>query len=285
MSGYRVIEQAGRSRLGEGPLWSDRENAVYWVDIYGQRVHRLALDSNIAATWAMPEPIGWVIEREHAAGFIAGFASGFADLTLDPLTITSILDPEPELPANRLNDAKADPFGRIWAGTMALDAQSDSGSLYRFDRNRQVAKVDAPYRIANGPAISADGRTLFHTDSARRTVYRFSVADGGTLGPRQEFVQFPIEWGVPDGMTLDADGGLWIAHWGGNRVSRFTPDGELDRAILLPASQITSCTFAGVRLDRMFVTSAWDGVDEEFGGALFEVDPGCIGLPTQRFGG
>ena len=285
MSAIRIIEGSDRSRLGEGPLWSARENAVYWVDILGRRLRRLSLESGAIANWDMPEPIGWVIERHTAAGFIAGFATGFAEMTLDPLTIRPIGNPEPDLPGNRMNDAKADPQGRIWAGTMAADCKGMTGSLYRLDPDRKWALVDGPYGIANGPAISADGSMLYHTDTARRRVYRFDLLDDGLLGPRHVHIRFKEEWGSPDGMTLDAEGGLWVAHWGGGRVSRFTPDGELDRSIDLPASQITSCAFAGPDLDRMFVTSAADGVDEPHAGMLFEIDPGCRGLPTSTFGG
>lgn len=280
----RVIAGSGRAKLGEGPYWSARDDALYWVDILAPRLHRLSLADGTVRAWDMPEAIGWVIERE-AGGFIAGFASGFAELTLDPVTIATIGDPEPDRPLNRMNDAKADSAGRIWAGTMAADCRGEEGSLYRLDRDRSWSRVDSPYGIANGPAISADGSTLFHTDSAKREIYRFAVAADGSLGPRETFVRFQPGWGAPDGMTIDADGGLWVAQWGAGQVSRFTPDGEIDRSIRLPASQITSCTFAGPRLDRMFVTSAADGVDEEHGGALFEVDPGCRGLPTLLFGG
>lgn len=285
MSAVRIIEESGRSLLGEGPLWSVRDNAVYWVDILGQRLQRLALADGSVERWEMPEPIGWVIERKNVPGFIAGFASGFAELTLDPLTISPIGDPEPHLPGNRMNDAKADLLGRIWAGTMAANCHDVTGSLYRFDPDHRWTRVDGPYGIANGPAISDDGLTLFHTDTAKGEIYRFEVDEVGSLRQRNLFVRFDPDWGSPDGMTLDADGGLWVAHWGGGRVSRFTPEGQLDRSILLPASQITSCTFAGPGLDRMFVTSAADGVDEPHAGKLFEVDPGCRGLATQTFAG
>jgi D-xylonolactonase len=285
LSEVRIVEGSGRSRLGEGPLWSERDNAVYWVDILGQRLRRLSLASGEVSGWDMPEPVGWVIEREAAPSFIAGLSSGFVELLLDPLVIRPIGNPEPHLPANRMNDAKADPKGRIWAGTMAADCTGMDGSLYRLDPDRTWARVDGPYGIANGPAITADGKMLYHTDTARRSIYRFEVRDDGTLGERQLRMRFEKDWGSPDGMTLDAEDGLWVAHWGGGRVSRFSPEGKLERSIELPASQITSCTFAGSDLDRMFVTSAADGVDEPHAGMLFEVDPGCRGLPTLAFGG
>lgn len=285
MSDVKIIERSGRSLLGEGPLWSARDNAVYWVDILGRRLHRLSLADDRVENWDVPEPIGWVIERQSAPGFIAGFAAGFAELTLDPLAIRPIGNPEPELPGNRMNDAKADPAGRIWAGTMAASCTGMDGSLYRLDPDLSWTRVDSPYGIANGPAISADGRMLYHTDTALGLIYRFELLDDGSLGPRNVHIRFEEDWGSPDGMTLDADGGLWVAHWGGSRVSRFTPEGQLERSVAFPASQITSCTFAGENLDRMFVTSAADGVDEPDAGKLFEVDPGCRGLPTQLFGG
>ena len=133
MSAVRIIEGSASSLLGEGPLWSARDNAVYWVDILGRRLRRYSLADESIAAWDMPEPIGWVIERGNAPGFIAGFASGFAELALDPLTIRPIGDPEPHLPDNRMNDAKADPEGRIWAGTMAANCRDVTGSLYRLD--------------------------------------------------------------------------------------------------------------------------------------------------------
>lgn len=285
MSDVKIIDGSGRSLLGEGPLWSARNHAVYWVDILGRRLHRLSLANGRIESWDMPEPIGWVIERQSAPGFVAGFASGFAELTLDPLAIRPIGNPEPDLPGNRMNDAKADPAGRIWAGTMAASCTGMDGSLYRLDPDLSWTRVDGPYGIANGPAISGNGRTLYHTDTALRLIYRFEMLDDGSLGPRNVHIRFEEDWGSPDGMTLDSEDGLWIAHWGGSRVSRFTPDGKLERSIAFPASQVTSCTFAGENLDRMFVTSAADGVDEPDAGKLFEVDPGCRGLPTQRFGG
>jgi D-xylonolactonase len=270
--------------LGEGPIWSARDNAVYFVDIKGPAVHRLGLTDGARTSWAMPEMIGWLAERRE--GFIAGFQSGFAELSLDPLVIRPIGDPEPDLPGNRLNDGKVDPAGRLWAGTMDNAEQAASGSLYRLDPDRSWRRMDQGYRVTNGPAFSPDGRTLYHSDSALRCVYRFDLAPDGGLGEREVFIRFGEADGYPDGMTTDAEGGLWIAHWGGSRVSRFTPDGRLDRAIPVPVSQPTSCVFAGPDLDRLFVTSAAIGLtDEPLAGGLFELDTGVRGLPTGAFAG
>ena len=287
MASWRVVERDGVvDTLGEGLLWSPREGAVYWTDILAPALNRLTLATGEVRRWPMPEMIGWVIERRNAPGLIAGFRSGFAELTLDPVEITPIRDPEPHLPQNRLNDAKADAWGRIWAGTMPVAIDAPSGGLHMLDTDRSVRQVDSGYTVANGPAISPDGRWLYHTDTIARTIYRFPLSQTG-VGVREVFIRFEPGWGNPDGMTVDSDGGLWVGCWGGACVRRFMPDGAHDRSIALPASQITNVCFAGAALDRMFVTSAADGLtDEPLGGALFEVEGhGVSGLAPGQFGG
>jgi len=286
MADWQIIPRGNERRdtLGEGITYVARENALYWVDIIGQKVQRYALAIGEYTQWSMPEMVGWVLERADAPGFIAGLKSGFHALTLEPFALTPIVAPEPHLLANRMNDACVDAKGRIWAGTMSMEGQP-SGALYRLDPDLSHRCVDAPYTIANGPTISPDNAWLYHTCSAAGEVYRFALHDDGSLGPRELFIDFPDHWGSPDGMTVDADGGVWIAHWGGSCVSRFTPEGKRERWIDLPASQITKPCFGGPNYDRLFVTSAADGVDEPLAGSVFEVDPGCRGLPSHRFGG
>jgi sugar lactone lactonase YvrE len=272
--------------LGEGPLWSPRENALYWVDIKAPTLHRLSLSDGAKTSWPMPDRTGWIIESRHETGFIVGMKSGFAKLRLDPFQIDMIGDPEPLHGDNRLNDAKADGHGRIWAGTMDDAEKEARGSLWRLDPDLRWHHADGGYQVANGPAFSPDGKILYHTDSGRRTVYRFDLHDDGSLGGKSPFITFESDWGYPDGMTTDADGGLWIAHWDGGRVSRFDAQGKLERSIALPVSRPTSCAFAGPRLDRMFVTSARIGCEqEELAGGLFELSPGICGLPPGQFAG
>lgn len=287
MGAYRIIDRGEtRDILGEGLLWSSRDNAVYWTDILAPALNRLSLATGAIERWPMPEMLGWVIERRNAPGFIAGFRSGFAELHLDPLKIVPIADPEPELPENRLNDAKADQWGRIWAGTMPLTCDRPDGNLYRLDPDRRIEKVDSGYCVANGPAISPDQQWLYHGNTPERVIYRFRLHENGTLSDKAPFIHFRHDWGMPDGMTCDADGYLWVAHWGGARVSRFAPDGSRDRKIALPAGQITNICFAGENLDRMFVTSAAENRSfEPSAGCLFEVDAGVRGLKPGMFAG
>lgn len=286
MADYRIIARDMRDELGEGLVWSVRDDAVYWTDILAPALNRLSLADGTVTRWDMPEMIGWVIERNGVPGFIAGFKSGFAELELDPITVRPIADPEPQLPENRLNDAKADAQGRIWAGSMPVTADRPHGGLYRLDPDRSVHRMDEGYIVANGPAFCPEQRWLYHTDTGRGVVYRFALAEDGTITDRRPFICFEHDWGKPDGMTVDAEGYLWIAHWGGARVSRFTPKGRIERSIALPAAQITNVCFAGEGLDRMFVTSA--AVDRDYeplAGCLFEIDPGVRGLAPGLFGG
>lgn len=279
----QIVARDRRDQLGEGVLWSPREQALYWVDILDHRLNRLAADGAVES-WQLPDYIGWVIERERG-GLVAGLGRSFVALTLSPLAIEAIASPEPERDGNRMNDAKADRFGRIWAGTMPVSADTPVGSFYRLDPDGRAHRVDHRYIIPNGPAIAPDGRSLFHSDTALDTIFRFDINDDGSLGPRTPHIEFERDWGHPDGMTLDAEGGLWVACWGGGRVIRFAPDGRVERTIRLPASQISNCTFAGPDLDRMFLTSAATGVDEPDAGSLFEIDPGMRGLAPCLYRG
>ena len=272
--------------LGEGPVWVAAESSVYWVDVFGAAVNRLSLIDGLVSRWAMPEMISFIVPRRHRPGFIAGMRSGFYKLRLDPFARDFIGDPEPHLPENRLNDGKVDRAGRLWAGTMPMTGDVPTGTLYRLDPDLSWHDVDHGYQVTNGPAFAADQSVIYHADSPTRIIYRFRLDAAGSLHDRTPFIRFPEEWGYPDGMTVDLEGHLWVAHWDGARLSRFDPDGILDRTIVLPASRITSCTFAGAALDRMFVTSAREGrEDEPLAGALFEIDPRTTGLPTGEFGG
>jgi xylono-1,5-lactonase len=284
-SAVRLVCNA-RAVLGEGPLWIAREGAVYWVDIKGKALHRLDLGDESHTTWPMPEMLGWIVERRDRPGFIAGFKSGFARLYLEPLRIEPIFAPEPHLPHSRMNDAAVDRAGRIWAGTMDDRAQEPTGCLYRLDGSGHCSRHDTGYVVSNGPAFSPNHDVLYHTDTTQRVIYRFALAADGTLSKREEFVAFPEDWGWPDGMATDVEGGIWVAHWGGGRVSRFLPDGRLDRVVTLPVTNVTSCCFAGPNLERMFVTTASIGCDDEpLAGCLFEVMPGVRGAPTHGYAG
>jgi len=285
MAAPRCVWNA-RAILGEGPLWLARENAIYFVDIKKPALHRYSLITGAKTSWDMPEPIGWVLPRAAKPGFIAGFKSCIAELSLDPVVIKPIGALEKDIPDNRRNDAKVDKAGRIWAGSMDDLERSVTGQLFRIDPDMSWRVMDGGYKVCNGPTFNLDHSVIYHTDSGARTIYAFDLAPDGAISNKRVFIKFEKDWGSPDGMTTDAEGGVWVAHWDGARVSRFTPDGALDRSIALPASRITSCVFAGENLDSMFATSASIGREsEDFAGALFELDPGVRGAPQYAFAG
>ena len=289
MSDAKLIWDA-KAKIGEGPLWSQREQAIYWTDIKGQLLHRYGLDGS-QKSWTMPDYIGWILERRDKPGFIAGFRKAVAELTLSPFRLIEREKIEHALPGNRLNDAKADHLGRIWFGSMDNDERGPTGNFYRLDPDFSCHEVDQGYICSNGPTLSPDGRILYHTDSEAYVIYQFDVEGDGRIANKRVFAEFTKAEGSPDGMTTDAEGCLWVCLWQGWCIIRLKPDGSRDRRISLPVSQVTSCTFAGDRLDRLFVTSARIGLSDEqlqqepLAGGFFEVDPGVTGLPTQQFAG
>lgn len=278
--------------LGEGPLWSPREAALYWVDIKAPALHRFRPADGDKTSWVMPERIGWVIERANGAGLVAGFKGrGFCFLTPGTMVPETIGQPEPDYPDNRFNDAAADNAGRIWAGTMDDNEREASGSLYRLDPNLDWQRMDRGYVITNGPAFSPDYRTIYHGDTSKGTIYAFDLGSDGKISNKRDFVTIPEGDGYPDGMTCDAEGGLWVAHWNGWRVTRFTAAGEVDRVIEMPVAQVTSCAFGGPEYGCLYVTSASIGLsdqqreDQPLAGALFGIDVGVKGFPPGQFGG
>jgi sugar lactone lactonase YvrE len=283
MTEIRVIPRDRVDTLGEGLFWSVRDGALLWTDILGQRINRLVPATGQVESWETDGATGWIIGRAQG-GFVAGIGTAIAAVSLDPFSAETLAEIPGEPETNRVNDAAADPLGRLWLGTMCFSCDAPVGNFYRFANGTLTRAAPDAYTIPNGPAIDPHGRFVLHTDSALGVIFRYPLEDG-VLGPREPFITFKDDWGSPDGMTFDAEGHLWVACWGDGAVRRFAPDGTLVRRIALPASQITNVTLGGEGLDRLYVTSAANGVDEEHGGALFELDPGCVGLPAFLYEG
>jgi sugar lactone lactonase YvrE len=286
-----IARSPGGAILGEGPLWSAADNTVYWVDIRGKKLNALRLADNSAQSWDMPDLIDWIVLREKG-GFLVAILRTVHALTLDPFSLTPLFTIEADKPDNRLNDAKVDAKGRLWTGTMHMPFSQKTAALYRVDADLGIHQVDAPYLCTNGPAFSKDGTRLYHNETSEGFVYAFDILANGSLSNRHVFTKFADGLGAPDGLTTDADDGIWVAHYGGGRISRYTPDGKLDFDIMIPAKQVTSLTFAGAGLDRLFVTSAAQppvDADDPHAGTLWEVPKALLrghkGLPTNAFAG
>ena len=281
--------------LCEGLHWDHPLGYLWMTDIHGRRCIRWRLDAEGWDEWCLPERVGWVIPAADGR-LLLGLQSGFALATLgvgpDDVALDWIARPFSD-PSLRLNDAKADRTGAVWAGSMNNDDESRSdGCLFRLSPDGQLEVVDTGYMVANGPAISPDENLMLHTDSGRRTIYAFDLnVPAGKITNRRVWKQFTESEGYPDGMCFDAEGCVWVAHWGAGCVSRFAPDGALLRRISLPTSHITNVCFGGPDLDRLFVSSARAGLSQDqlsrepLAGALFEVlEPGAIGLPGRPYG-
>ena len=275
--------------LGEGPAWVTSEQALYWLDIKGRRLFRI--NDKEFREWPTPMRVGSIAPRE-GGGFIAGTDGGFYTVEVgDELAFTRLVDPEEDLPDNRFNDGKVDRDGRFWAGTMDDTEQAAVGTLYRLEDINGSTIIDQGYGVTNGPAFSPNGDWMYHTDSVRRRIYRFPLAPDGTVGAREIFLHFSAQEGYPDGMTVDAEGCLWVAFWDGWAVRRFGPDAALLDTIEVPVQRPTSIAFGGLDLDRMYITSARVGLDETalavqpYAGALFMVEAGIKGIAERPFAG
>jgi xylono-1,5-lactonase len=277
-----------KSILGEGPVWLPEEQSLYWVDILAPAVHKFTPSTGEKLTFPMPEYIGCIVPRTQG-GWVAAFQTGFAFLELPSAAIRKFHDPEPNLPGNRFNDGKVDRSGRFWAGTMDTAIKVVSGSLYRVDPDLSVHKLDTNYKVTNGPAFSLDGKIMYEADSALGTVFAIELDERGAIVKKTPFVQIPKDAGVPDGMTVDTEGCLWLAHFGGFRVTRFTPKGEIERVIELPVRNVTSVAFGGPSLTRLYITTASTGLSEAAkkeqpqAGSLFAIDVDATGLAVDRF--
>ncbi|HTO83626.1 MAG TPA: SMP-30/gluconolactonase/LRE family protein [Methylomirabilota bacterium] len=281
----------GEHILGESPVWSVAESALYWVDIQAPAIHRLRPVSGGIKTWTLPEQVGSIALRNRG-GLLAATKSGFH--FFDPATgrLRQIADPERHLPENRFNDGRCDRAGRFWAGTMNESSHARVGALYCLEPNLTMRKVEAGVSVPNSLAWSTDDRVMYFADSARRRIwaYDFDLAQG-VIWNQRVFVDAADHPGVPDGSTVDAEGCLWNAEHGGSRVCRYTPDGRLDRAIELPVTQPTCCMFGGPRLDTLYITTAREGLGPEqlakqpLAGAVFALNPGITGLPEPGFAG
>ena len=280
--------------LGEGTLWSPRAQALYWVDILQRRLHRFDPVTEARASWLFDEEISAVAEREHEPGLIVTLRRGFALFDpADAATPPRYLHQPPQEPAgNRFNDGKCDARGRFWGGTMDFDAVEPRGALYRYDPDGHCSRHEEGFPVTNGPTWSLDGRTLFFNDTARGRVFAYDFdMEAGRLSNRREWLRLaPGEH--PDGMTTDAAGRLWIAHWGGACVSCHAPEDarEIFR-IDLPTRHVTNCAFGGPDLRTLFITSATSGLTpaqreaEPLAGGLFAVGLDTPGLEAPRFGG
>jgi sugar lactone lactonase YvrE len=284
-----------KTSLGEGPLWDVEEQKIYWLDSLGNKVFRANADGSDWETWDLPQKVGSMTLRKKG-GAILSLQNGLHHFDFDTGEATLIVDPEPDKPTNRLNDGKVDRRGRFVFGSMDTREKDKSSSLYRLDPDMSLHKLEDGIIVSNGPCWSPDDKTFYFADSWSMEISAYDWdEETGTPSRKRTFVQFDKgqrETGVPDGATVDAEGCVWSAAVFSGELRRYTPDGELERAVTLPVRNVTSLIFGGPDLDIVYFTSIGQihlpGLpnDGPPGGSLFAIyDLGIKGLPEPRFAG
>lgn len=281
-----------KATLGEGPHWDGQKNVLYWVDIIGQKLHQYDPKRNENRTFQLDQYIGAAVPAENGQ-IIVGLQNGLYRFDLQSERLALIEDPEIDLPHNRFNDGKCDSLGRLYIGTMDLNAEKGKGSLYRLDLSGQIKKMLSPVTISNGLAWSPDEKYMYYIDTPTGEVSTFSYdKQSGDIVYKQTAVKIPKGMGSPDGMTIDQEGMIWVAHWGGSRVTRWNPhEGKQLDEVSVPAPNVTSCTFGGEHLDELYITTARQGLSEEElasnpkAGGLFKVKTKEKGMVAQIYRG
>ncbi|MBB6677655.1 SMP-30/gluconolactonase/LRE family protein [Cohnella lubricantis] len=281
------------SSLGEGPLWDRRYGRLYWVDIYGHKIH--SFDPRQPGRYETIEagPFVSSIVPRASGGFAVTLEDGFYGYDPEARTLVPIASVEADLSGNRFNDGKCDPSGRYIAGTMSRTDEPARGSLYSLGSDGTVNKLLGAVGCSNGLAWSADGKTMYYVDSSRPEISAFDYdASSGQISGRRAAAAIPAEDSTPDGMTIDAEGMLWLAHWRGWKVTRWDPStGTKLGEIPVPVERVTSVAFGGERLDELYITTASIDVapeqaaDQPHAGGLFRVKAGVRGTAPFSFSG
>ncbi len=281
-----------RSLLGEGPCWSPRDGALYWVDILTPSIHRYDTTTGHDTETKLGAMVSLAIPKA-TGGLLVATPGGL--MTFDDATkrLTPLCHPESDRPSNRYNDGKCDRMGRLWVGSLDMGTAANRGNLFRVEADGTWKKMDTGFTVANGLGWSPDNKRMYFTDSIRHTIYVYDFdLLSGSISNRRNFVTLSAGDGTPDGLTVDQEGCLWVAVWDAWRISRYSPSGEELLRIRMPVPRPTSCCFGGPDLDTLYVTSASVRLNEDalraapLSGSLFAIRiPGVRGLPETTFAG
>ena len=289
-----VIEASPKFRmpcaLGEGSLWDEQGQVLYWIDIVQNKVFRFDPKNGSNLAFDVGENVGTVVVTINDKLLVA-LRTGFAWLNPETGRLTRITDPESDKPHTRFNDGKCDPRGRFWAGTMVENSSKGDGALYCLDTDLTVTRKLTGVSCSNGLVWSRDSRRLFYIDTPTRQIQCFDYdPETASLSSPRTVVEIPAEAGAPDGMTIDEDDGLWVALFGGSKVVRYdSSSGEANFEISVAAPNVTSCAFGGPEMRELYITTARVGLNREererypLAGSLFSADVPFRGLPAQRF--
>lgn len=277
--------------LGEGPIWDAKRKVICWIDILNGEIHECSPEQKKYKKNQVHQMIGSIAVCTNE-NFIAALQNGFAFIDRISGEIKMIGDPENHLPNNRFNDGKCDPAGRFWAGTMPLSEEPNAGNVYVVEKKLSITKKNESITISNGMAWSVDHQTFYFIDTPTLEVVAYDYDKStGQINNKKTVIEIPKEDGYPDGMTIDNEGMLWMAHWDGWQVTRWNPDsGEKLCCIELPVARVTSCIFGNENLEDLYITSARIGLPKDelekqpLAGSLFVVrNCGFKGMPAFEF--
>jgi sugar lactone lactonase YvrE len=276
--------------LGESPVWCPASRRVYWIDVRGPAVLRVDPATGATDRWRMPEIVGGLVLADDST-LVVALASGLHRFDPRTAVLARLLALEPATMRNRLNDTKCDRAGRLWTGSMRDFGLAASGSLYRVARGVAMT-VLGDLRIPNGPCWSLDDRTFYFADSALGRIHAYAFDAGtGELGEPRVWVDQGMIPGNPDGATVDAEGFVWSARYGGGGIARIDPDGKVERFVRLPVTQVSSCAFGGADLTTLYVTTSRQRLSDEaiarepLAGAMLAVDARVKGVAEAPFAG
>jgi sugar lactone lactonase YvrE len=243
------------AELGEGPVWVERDRALWFVDIKKRQIHRYDPAERNKRSWDAPEQVGFILPAERG-GFVAGLQSGLYHFDDVSGAFELIVEVEPDVPTNRLNDGVVDPQGRLWFGTMDDRERDKSGAFYCFsDKGLTRTAIDG-IAITNGPAVSPDGRLLYVVDTLKGTIDVAEIGDDASLGAPRPLVRIDPKDGYPDGPTIDSEGCVWISLYNGWEARRYSAVGELLERVRFPVANITKVAFGGSGLRTAYATTA-----------------------------
>jgi sugar lactone lactonase YvrE len=271
------------AELGEGPVWVERDKALWFTDIKRQRIYRYDPATGTQSGWHAPEQVGFVLPAARG-GFVAGLQSGLHRFDSDSRAFERIVEVEPELPNNRLNDGAVDPEGRLWFGTMDNGERAKTGAFYCYAQGKLKRTSVTDISITNGPCISPDGRTLYWVDTLGGTISASDILGDGELGSSRLMVKIDPKEGHPDGPTIDAEGCVWISLYAGWEARRYSPTGELLKTVRFPVANITKIAFGGDDLRTAYATTARQFLkpeqleDQPLAGGLFAFDVDVPGV-------
>jgi sugar lactone lactonase YvrE len=250
------------AELGEGPVWVERDRALWFVDIKKPAIHRLAPGDGSTRSWDAPALVGFIVPSDDGK-FIAGLQSGLFSFDPESGDFNPLVQVKSPVPGNRLNDGVIDPHGRLWFGTMDNAEKEKCGAFYCFAGGKLVLTVIQDVAITNGPAVSPDGRLLYVVDTLRGAIECADIHDDGTLGPARPFVKISPTEGFPDGPTVDSEGCVWIGLYSGWEARRYSPAGEFLDRVRFPVANITKLAFGGADLRTVYATTARQGLTVE----------------------